>query len=479
MRAVVVFAVVFAAVFASGAAVAAPPAPPPPARPPAAAASAVPAALPPLAAPIERRLHSDNIDASSFLWNDWNKFVENYHPNYVADDDPATAWVEGAKGSGAGEWLRIQITPLDRTTKVRLHVRNGYQKSKDLFKANARAKAVTLRLLPSKIEKQVALADQDGWQDVAIEQPSGVVRAVELVVSSVYDGTKYEDLCISDVQVFATSLTPDNPAFEKSKHDTLMAWRAARLAASRRFKAQAVELPLYPAYEIAATDAELAGGGDLDGMIEAATKDAAFSREWKAALATATEVAGGLDAMTRAQVAPVTTAKLVEADGLQIAQMRHLVGDSGGPGFYDEGALRLPMLDYVATLFADQLRMLDVKDATKISAFLASEARCKSDVTWVSRRAPKEQAAAPQVQAVVIGRCARIPTRGGSFNARAIELYVYDTAGRLALAVANGHIDGYRWVTDNGRPMLAGGRALLALQGKVLEAKKREAVAVK
>jgi hypothetical protein len=257
-----------------------------------------------------------------------------------------------------------------------------------------------------------------------------------------------------------------------------MAWRAARLAASRRFKAQAVEIPLYPAYAVVATDAEVEGG-DLAAMIAAAAKDAAFAREWKAALATAKEVAGGLDAMTRAQVAPATTATLVEADGLEIATMRHLVGDGGGPGFFDEGALRLPMLDYVATLFSDRLRMLDVKDATKISAFLGSEARCKGDVTWVSRRASKEQAAPPQVQAVVLGRCARIQTRDGSFNARAIELYVYDAAGQLALAVANGHIDGYRWVTDNGRPMLAGGRALLAMQGKVIEAKKREAVAAK
>jgi hypothetical protein len=438
-----------------------------------------PVAPPPLATPIERRLHSDNIDASSFLWNDWNKFVENYHPNYIADDDPATAWVEGAKGSGAGEWLRIQTTPLDRTTRVRLHVRNGYQKSKDLFKANARAKDVTLRLLPSKIEKQVTLADRDGWQDVAIEQPSGLVRTVELVVTSVYDGTKYEDLCISDVQVFATSSTPDNPAFEKSKHDTLMAWRAARLAASRRFKTQATELPLYPAYQITATDADVLGDSDLGEMIEAATKDPAFVKEWQGPLKLAADVVGGLDAMPRAQVAPRTMDTLVAADGLQIARMQNLVGDGGGPGgYYDEGALRLPMLDYVATMFADQLRMLDVKDTTTISAFLAASTRCKADMTWVARSAPKDPVARPQVQALVVGRCARIPTRGGSFNARAIELYVYDPAGRLALAIANGHIDGYRWVEDSGRPMLAGGRALLA-QGKRIEARKREAVAAK
>ena len=432
-----------AVVLVASLAVAAPPAPPPP--------------QPVLAAPIERRLHSDNIDASSFLWNDWNKFVENYHPNYVADDDPATAWVEGAPGSGEGQWLRIQVTPLDHTTKVRLHVRNGYQKSKDLFKANARAKAVTLRLLPSKIEQQVTLADKDGWQDLVIEQPGGVVRTVELAITEVYEGTKYEDLCISDVQVFATSLTPDNPAFEKSKRQTLMAWRADRLAAARLFKAQKVQLPLYPAYEVAATDVELQGYGIAE-MIEAAAKDPRFGKEWKDALAIAAVVAKDFDVLPRAQIAPAMPDKLVAADGLQITRVRDVAGE--GEGYYDEGALRLPMLDYVSTLFADQLRMLDVKDTKTVSTFLDEPTLCKSDVTWVSRSQPKEQAGPARVQAIVVGRCAKVPAREGSYNAHAIELYVYDAAGRLALSTGTGHIDGYRWVTDHDRAMLAGGSAL-------------------
>jgi hypothetical protein len=428
-----------------------------------------------LSAPIERRLHSDTIDASSFLWNDWNKFVENYHPNYVADDDPATAWVEGAKGSGAGEWLRIQLTPLDHTTRVRLRVRNGYQKSKDLFAANARAKQVTLRLLPSKAEEQVTLADKDGWQDVVIDQPGGVVRAVELAIKSVYEGTKYEDLCISDVQVFATSLVPDNPAFEKSKHQALMDWRAARLAAAKLFSAPKVQLPLYPAYQIAASNLEV-NGYDLAGMIEAATADASFAREWKAALAIAAATVKDLDALPRAQVAPASRDRLVASDGLQISRVRDL--DAQGGAYYDEGALRLPMLDYVSTMFADQLRMLDVKDGKTVSKFLAEETLCRSDITWASRTQPKEQAGPAQVQAIVIGRCAKVPAREGSYNAHAIELYVYDPAGRLALVAGAGHIDGYRWTTDNGRPMLSGGLALLA-QGKRIEARKREAVAAK
>jgi hypothetical protein len=250
---------------------------------------------------------------------------------------------------------------------------------------------VTVRLLPSKIERKVTLADKDGWQDLAVDQPSGQVATVELTVTSVYDGSKYEDLCISDVQVFATSQTPDNPAFEKSKHDALMAWRAARLSAARTFAANKTALPLYPAYAIDTRELTFDGDGDLAGMVEAASKDAAFAREWKAALAVAATVAHGLDALPRAQLAPRAMTRLVEADGLQIARVQNVADGLGGGGYYDEGALRLPMLDYVSTLFAGQLRMLDVKDTTKVSAYLADEGRCKADVTWVRRTQPEAQ----------------------------------------------------------------------------------------
>lgn len=148
---------------------------------------------------VERRLYTDTAEASSFLWGDWNRFIENYHPNYVGDDDAKTAWVEGSAGSGAGEWLRLQVTPLEGTTTVRLKIRNGYQKSKGLFAANARAKDVVVRLLPSKTELKATLTDKDGWQELTIAQPAGPMRAVELKVGSVYEGSKYKDLCISDV----------------------------------------------------------------------------------------------------------------------------------------------------------------------------------------------------------------------------------------------------------------------------------------
>ena len=48
-------------------------------------------------------LRSAEATATSFLQNDWNQYQENYHPSYVLDENPATAWVEGAKGFGEDE----------------------------------------------------------------------------------------------------------------------------------------------------------------------------------------------------------------------------------------------------------------------------------------------------------------------------------------------------------------------------------------
>ena len=427
-----------------------------------------------LAAPTERRLHTDNVDASSFLWNDWNKFVENYHPNYIADDDPATAWVEGAKSTGAGEWVRFNVTPLDKTTKVRLKIRNGYQKSKELFKANARAKEITVKLLPSKAEKKFTLEDKDGWQEVAFDQPSGELKSVEVDVVSVYEGTKYADLCISDLQVFVTSETADNPAFEKSKREKLMQWRASRLAAAKLFASKA-EMPLYPAYEI--TSSKLAGdpgGIDFDSMVSAAQGDAVFAKDWKDALVIAAAATKNLDAMTRVQIAPKSTTKLGGVDGMEVTSVGEIATGEGP--YLDAGSMRLPMLGTIAALFADQLRVLDIKDKLTVSKFNAAKGLCK-DTLWAMRKETKEGPS--QLQAVVLGRCAKVEGREGSWNARVLEMLVFDATGKLALVIGDGHVEGYRWANDNGKQMIASGRSILTLEGLALEAKKRDAVAAK
>lgn len=288
------------------------------------------------AAARERRLFSDSFEASSFLWNDWNKFQENYHANYAGDDDPKTAWVEGDKGSGAGQWLRMQLTALDSTTSVRVRIRNGYQKSPELFKQNARVKTATLTLMPSGVKKVVELKDDAAWQEFVLPQTEGALQAIEIKVNSVYEGSKYTDMCLSDVQVFATSTTVDNPAFEKSKKAKLMTWRAARVAAAKEFAKGKVSSVLGPAYTVVTTQNET----DSENGLALNTSKPAF-KEWAPALAIANQAldqfASASDkgnALVPAQLFKPNGAKHPQVDGFVTASLESSYYGSQGDAVY-------------------------------------------------------------------------------------------------------------------------------------------------
>jgi hypothetical protein len=414
-----------------------------------------PAASAPLASPVERRLFSDTVEASSFLWNDWNRFQENYHPNYVGDDDPATGWVEGVESSGAGQWLRLAVTPLDGTSRVKLKIRNGYQKSAALFKANARAKEITVKLLPSGKTVKATLADKQGWQEVAVDQPVAQLRAVELSIGSVYEGSKYADLVISDVQVLATSTTKDNPTFEKSKRQSLLDWRKARMAAAKLFKAgKGDSLPLYSSYRVSEHPLarHVIEARNKGGLLDSATADPAFA-EWRDAIKLAQAVSeDGYAAMTRAQISPIDGTALPEVDGFEQLEL-----SESFEGLLQDHALRLPAVGSVSGFFAEKMRVLDQKGATYNDYLTGvySREKCKP-AAWV-KRAKAVEGGPDRVAALLVTDCGQVESREGMATAVASQLLIYGKDGRLALVVGDGYVDGYSWEAGG---KVAGGRSM-------------------
>ena len=65
------------------------------------------------------QLYSSSAEATSFLRSTWNKYNENYHPNYVLDGNPKTAWVEGVEGNGEGEQIVIPISTISNVKKIK------------------------------------------------------------------------------------------------------------------------------------------------------------------------------------------------------------------------------------------------------------------------------------------------------------------------------------------------------------------------
>ncbi len=198
-----------------------------------------------------RLLRHTEVEASSFLQSNWNKYSENYHPNYVADDDPKTAWVEGVDGNGEGQTLRLPTSVIKSARAVKLQVRNGYQKSEGLLVANAAPKQVRIGIDSGHgitVQETVTLERKMGWQEVVVDLPGGEgVAAVELTIDSVHPGSKYKDTCISDIQVYVDTDVPYRAAIEEARYQRLKAWTAER----RKTAAYFASLPA--TYPFAAT----------------------------------------------------------------------------------------------------------------------------------------------------------------------------------------------------------------------------------
>lgn len=122
-----------------------------------------------------------------------------YGPRNLTDGDDRTAWVEGNTGQGLGEFVVLEF---DSTRAVRgLTIRNGYDKNPDIFAKNSRVKDIELRF-SSGDSIEATLKDQSGSQHVALSQPINA-KWIELIIRSVYPGTKYSDTTINELSVDA------------------------------------------------------------------------------------------------------------------------------------------------------------------------------------------------------------------------------------------------------------------------------------
>jgi len=150
-------------------------------------------------------------------------------PSRAVDGDPATAWVEGVKGAGVGETLRVAV-PGGVGLPAGLWVLPGYAKDAARWGKNHRVAQLEVRFLkapegvdPAKAWAEDALVPTDtGPLRVSFQQEDGRVPqegqgidlgmhfhqnmestevvALELaIVATDGAGASYEDTCISEV----------------------------------------------------------------------------------------------------------------------------------------------------------------------------------------------------------------------------------------------------------------------------------------
>jgi hypothetical protein len=403
--------------------------------------------------PVERRLHSDRIEASSFLWTDWNRFQENYHPNYIMDGDPKTAWVEGGDSSGAGEWVRIHVSPVERATRIRLRIRNGYHKSASLYAKNARARKLAIKLLPGGHSHTAELADEMSWQELAFDQPAARLDALELAVVDVIEGKKYTDLCISDVEVYVTGLTVENPAFEKAKLDELLAWKKKRLAAAKLFASeQAAELPILSGYRVergeAAASASLGPGrhGYVAAAVQAVRQAPGSTLTGAIAERAVVALDADLDAWVPVRVVARPPLDIPEVDGLRAGLDEELIYSS------PEDAFLIPWFEGGALLRSDHLSTFDVKGGDP-----RERDKCEPGNS-AFLRPPRGAQEGPLVRELALVSCVEEDTREGRRTHAVWQLLEFDDQGHLALMTTpGGEVISFQWEQRGSVETLVGG----------------------
>ncbi len=158
-----------------------------------------------------------------------------YSAMSAQDGRPETAWVEGVKGYGKGEKVVIAWGKPDRP----LEIWAGYGKSESLHKKNSRPKTVRVHLMTAeyiganqygmtyddiwyRASCEVTLKDYNGYQplplsesfqkmvtsvqthsrpeDIDWPEDSWVPLLIAIEILDVYPGSKWDDVCISEVR---------------------------------------------------------------------------------------------------------------------------------------------------------------------------------------------------------------------------------------------------------------------------------------
>lgn len=136
----------------------------------------------------------ESISATSAL----SEYGMTHSANRVADGDASTAWVEGADGQGIGESITFQFSGYHLVWGMRINA--GYQKSSDLYQKNSRPKKLKVSYSDG-ISESYDLQDINDIQEIKFRSTT-LTDSITVTIESVYEGTKYEDVSISEISFF-------------------------------------------------------------------------------------------------------------------------------------------------------------------------------------------------------------------------------------------------------------------------------------
>lgn len=152
--------------------------------------------------------------ASSILNN-----KKNYSHENCIDGNYNTAWVEGNSSNGTGEWIKVDFSSEKKL--FYLGILPGFlkysQEGKDLWSANNSIAKATL-CLSDNTQKTLFFS---GLKEIEYFKIDKKTSYVKITIDSVFNGTKYNDACISEIiPIFEPDHEPDHE--HDRGHDVLI-----------------------------------------------------------------------------------------------------------------------------------------------------------------------------------------------------------------------------------------------------------------
>ncbi len=125
------------------------------------------------------------------------EYGNSYLPVNMLDGNDRTAWVEGVRGDGTGQWVVFDFQSRRKIRQVL--IKNGYGKNSDIFHKNGRVQSG--ELVFSNGQRIPFRLDDHAEQQVIDVASSGDAAWMQLKVTSVYAGWKYQDLAINEIRL--------------------------------------------------------------------------------------------------------------------------------------------------------------------------------------------------------------------------------------------------------------------------------------
>lgn len=123
----------------------------------------------------------------------------NHEAMNVIDGSYRTAWVENSPDYGIGEWLEIKFDSAHNMNGI--EISNGYKKSSTLYEKNSRPRILKFTFSDGTSFNQTMEDRFEGSQTITF--PSAVVtNSVKIEIMDIYQGSVYQDTCITEIRVF-------------------------------------------------------------------------------------------------------------------------------------------------------------------------------------------------------------------------------------------------------------------------------------